>query len=120
MSKYNSKGQLIEELDCPPIYMRGPFQSPKPTSPKRKQISEDPATPSPKPFESEEQRNLYAELYERPSPYLAEPYLAPPFSKVEAEPYLAPPFLNAQEAEILAWCEAYQNLKKQGLNLYKI
>jgi hypothetical protein len=88
--------------------MRGPFQSPKPTSPKRKQISEDPATPSPKPFESEEQRNLYA----KPSPYLTEPYLA--------EPYLAPPFPKVEEAEILAWCEAYQNLKKRGLNLYKI
>ena len=82
--KYNSKGQLIEELDCPPIYMRGPFQSPKPTSPKRAPQSQ---TPEPKP---------------------------------DVVISSAEPFPNAQQSEILAWCEAYQDLKKRGINIYKI
>jgi hypothetical protein len=81
--KYNSKGQLIEQLDCTPICTRGSFQSLKPTSPKRANI----------------------DLLKTTSD------LAAP---------LAAPFPNAQQAEILAWCEAYQNLKKRGINIYKI
>ena len=91
--KYNSRGQRIEELDTH-IYQidtRGPFQSPKPTSPKRKPPFEDPS--------------------DNPLEYTN---LAPPFTN------LAPPFTKVdKEAEILAWCEAYQNLKKRGINIYK-
>jgi hypothetical protein len=66
MSKYNSKGQLIEELDIPPLFTT---QVP---SKKVEQNSND-STPS---FQKEE--------------------------------------------EILAWCEAYQNLKKRGIHIYKV
>lgn len=134
MSRYNSRGKLIEELDTPiyQIDVRGPFQSPKPVSPKRKPTpqtffesstkvsfelsdnefdlydieldssEETSAKPSVNTFEPDEQKNLYANL--RP----------------QLSGNLSPPFLNADEAEILAWCEAYQNLKKKGINIYKI
>ena len=85
--KYNSKGQLIEELDTP-TFIRAPFQSPKPVSPKRANVVSDPS-------------------------FVIEPFATPPF----ATPV---PSVNVEEQEILAWCEAYQNLKKRGINIYKI
>ena len=91
--KFNSKGKLIEELDMPVynIDTRGPFQSPKPVSPKRANAG----------FPNQTQT-------------LSDPSFSnPPFSN--------PPFgLKVEEEEILAWCEAYQNLKKRGINIYKI
>ena len=97
--KYNSKGQLIEELDTP-TFIRAPFQSPKPVSPKRANVVSDPS-------------------------FVIEPFAAPPFATSSSE-NLAPPFatpvpsVKVEEQEILAWCEAYQNLKKRGINIYKI
>ena len=101
--KYNSKGQLIEELDTH-TFIRTPFQSPKPVSPKRANIVQ---THSDQSFVIEPFATLPAEN------------LAPPFATLPAE-NLAPPFLKVEEKEILAWCEAYQNLKKKGINIYKI
>ena len=103
--KYNSKGQLIEELDTP-TFIRAPFQSPKPVSPKRANVVSDPS-------------------------FVIEPFADPPFATPSSEnldqPFatsssenLAPPFLKVEEKEILAWCEDYQNLKKRGINIYKI
>jgi hypothetical protein len=74
--KYNSKGQVIEVLDIdevqnlckPQIETRGPFQSPRPVSPKKAEIIT---------------RNF-----------------------------------EEREQEILAWCEAYLELKKRGISIY--
>lgn len=44
--RFNSKGQLIEELDIH-IDTRGPFQSPKPVSPKRLQQKLSPSSAEP-------------------------------------------------------------------------
>lgn len=85
--KYNSKGQLIEELDTPTI-IRGPFQSPKPVSPKRANTNKTSS------------------------------FIAPLVTTRPAE-NLAPPSLKVEEQEILAWCDAYQNLKKKGINIYE-
>jgi len=83
--KYNSKGQVIEVLDidevqnpCEPQHLcepqhpcelqietRGPFQSPRPVSPKKVEIT-----------------------------------------------------TREREQEILAWCEAYLELKKRGISIY--
>jgi len=83
--KYNSKGQVIEVLDidevqnpCDPqdlcelqIETRGPFQSPKPVSPKR-----------------------------------------------VVSPNKAEIITTEREQEILAWCDAYLELKKRGISIY--
>jgi hypothetical protein len=106
--KYNSKGQLIEELDTP-TFIRAPFQSPKPVSPKRANI-----------VQTHSDQSFVIETFATPpAENLAPPFATPSFATLPAE-NLAPPFLNAEEQEILAWCEAYQNLKKKGINIYKI
>jgi|LauGreDrversion2_3_1035106.scaffolds.fasta_scaffold371474_2 hypothetical protein len=82
MSKYNSKGQLIEELD---IHL-------DPLLKKVEQNSKDsdPLFTTQVPSEKVEQNSTNSD---------------PPFQK---------------EEEILAWCEAYQNLKKRGIHIYKV
>jgi hypothetical protein len=99
--KYNSKGQLIEELDIHII--KAPFQSPMPVSRKRP-ISEIKSVPEPS--AKKLKKNSIAEPFPKMAHKMAH-NLAPPFPKVE-------------EAEILAWCDAYLSLKNRGINIYKI
>jgi len=79
MSKYNSKGQLIEELD---IHL----------DPLLKKVEQN----------SKDSDPLFTTQV--------------PSEKVEQN---SDPSLQKEE-EILAWCEAYQNLKKRGINIYKV
>ena len=95
--KLNSKGKVIEELDTEVIEMRGPFQSPKPSSPKREKVIS---------YFTSDQINE-AEILAWSDYYLA--------SKRETTNYGAiSNICDKLEAEILAWSEAYLASKKQN------
>ena len=94
--KLNSKGKVIEELDSEVIEMRGPFQSPKPSSPKREKVIS---------YFTPNQINE-SEILAWSDYYLA--------SKRETNYGAISNMCDKLEAEILAWSEAYLASKKKN------
>jgi len=103
--RYNSKRQLIEELD---IHLEkvlpNSYSSNKSLKRTRSEINSD-LEPS--------EKKIKQNTSHAPFPNLEQ-------NIKKTEKPLAKSFTKMEEEEILAWCEAYLYLKNRGINIYKI
>jgi hypothetical protein len=102
--KYNSKGQLIEELD-----IRDLFMSPKPVSPKRIPLV---STQGKRQFQDAFKSDTFDD--DRYGQHISCDFFK---TKVSSDYEERKTFTSLQEKEILEWCEYYLANKKKSNNI---
>lgn len=101
--KYNSKGQLVEELD-----IRTLFMSPKPVSPKRMPFA---STQSKRKFQDSFESTTFDD--DRYGQHITSDFFKENIASGYEE---RKTFTSLEEKEILQWCEYYLANKKKSNN----